>query len=143
MGLKQLVYDFAEEGLAKPEFASRPENLRMLKLAAAKSLDGFHTALTSPNAPLTWENRVILLGAAAKSERVTYKFPQNMDVVGFHPVLTDLGSIAPTFIPGNILPSMKDLDVLIDINNENILTSLEGLSSPVAGATRGGTFVSL
>lgn len=143
MALSQDVEDFVSEALDKPDFAVRPENLRALRQKARESLQGMHTSLNAPNAPYSWENRVILPVAAALSERIAYKFPQNMDVVGFNPVLTDLGVIAPTFVPGNIMPSVNDFDVAIDINNENLLTNLEGVTSPVAGATRGGTFISL
>lgn len=143
MGLSQDVEDFVSESLDKPDFAVRPENLRALREKARRSLQGMHTALNAPNAPYSWENRVIMPVAAALSERIAYKFPQNMDVVGFNPVLTDLGVVAPSFVPGNVMPSLADFDVAIDINNENLLTNLEGVTSPVAGATRGGTFISL
>lgn len=137
------VESFVSEALDKPDFAVRPENLRALRNKARSSLQGMHTALVSPNAPYSWENRVIIPSAAALSERIAFKFPQNMDVVGFNPVLTDLGVVAPTFVPPNVLPGLDAFDVAIDINNENVLTNLEGVTSPVAGATRGGTFISL
>lgn len=143
MNLPTAVLSFLQRTGAHPELATNPEERAMLKNAALKSLDGMHTALTSPNAPYNWENRVILLSAAPQSNRITFKFPQNMDVVGFNPVLCDLGVIAPSFVPPNVLPSLSDLDVSIDINNENVLTNLSGVSSSVVGASLDGTFISL
>jgi hypothetical protein len=144
MALSADVEDFVSEALDKPDFAVRPENLRALRNKARASLQGMHTALVSPNAPYSWENRVIVPSAAAAglSERIAYKFPQNMDVVGFNPILTDLGVVAPSFVPGNIMSALTDWDVAIDINNENLLTNLEGVSTSVGG-TRGGNFISL
>lgn len=142
MALSADVEDFVSEALDKPDFAVRPENLRALRNKARASLQGMHTALVAPNSPYSWENRVIVPVAAGLAERIAYKFPQNMDVVGFNPVLTDLGVVAPSFVPGNVLSSQNDWDVAIDINNENILTNLEGVSTSVGG-TRGGQFISL
>ena len=143
MSLSQHVIDFVQRVREKPATGVDPAELAALRKAADEDLDGFHTALTAPNAPYSWENRVILLGAQALSERINFPFPQNMNLTGMNPTLVDLGVVAPTFVPGNVLPGLNDIDCQVDINNENFLTSLEGISSPVAGATRGGTFVTL
>jgi hypothetical protein len=143
VSLSQRVIEFAQRALDKPGVAVDPAELNALRRSAHSSIETFHTALNAPNAPYSWENRVLLLGATAVSNRVSFPFPQKMDITGMNPVLTDLGIIAPTFVPGNVLPSADDLDVQIDINNENTITSLRGVTTPIAGAPPDGTFITL
>jgi hypothetical protein len=137
--LRSAVLDFVNFARNMPGRASAPEELGALEKAAYNSADGMFAAEHAPIAPMTWEERVILLGSSLGSERVAFKFPYPMEVVGMFPTL----SIVLPVSGGLIVPTTADIDVSIDLNNSNTLTTLEGISSSAPGATRGGTFVSL
>jgi len=141
---REAILAFVQEAQDHPDKAVDRERLEALRQAALDDAAGMTGALIAPNAPQSWENRLaIMLGSlAGESDRMVFPFPQGMDVMGFHPVLNDLGVVAPSFIPGNILPSLRDIDVKIDVNQENTITSLEGQATSVA-TNRGGTFISL
>jgi len=137
--LRRAVLDFVDMARNMPGRASSPEELNHLKDAAYGSADGMFAAEHAPIASMTWEERVIMRGADLVSERVAFKFPYAMEVVGMFPTLELVQPVAG----GVIIPTTSSLDVSIDINNNNFITTLEGLSTSAPGATRGGTFVTL
>jgi hypothetical protein len=137
--LRARVLDFINFARNMPGRASAPEELNMLENAAYNSADGMFAAEHAPIAPMTWEERVILTGAALVSERVAFKFPYAMEIVGLFPTL----SIVLPVAGGATVPTTSDIDISIDINNSNTITTLEGISTSAPGATRGGTFVTL
>lgn len=137
--LRARILDFVNFARNMPGRASAPEELQALEKAAYDSADGMFAAEHAPIAPMTWEERVILLGADLISERVAFKFPYAMEVVGMFPTL----SIVLPVAGGLVVPTTSDIDVSIDINNSNTITTLEGISTSAPGATRGGTFVTL
>jgi hypothetical protein len=137
--LRSRILDFVHFARSSPGRASAPEELAALEKAAYDSADGMFAAEHAPIAPMTWSERVILRGADEVSERVSFKFPYAMEIVGFFPTLALVLPVSG----GTVIPTTSDIDVSIDLNNSNTLTSLAGISTSAPGATRGGTFVPL
>jgi hypothetical protein len=137
--LRARILDFVNFARNMPGRASAPEELNALEKAAYNSADGMFAAEHAPIAPMTWEERVILLGSSLISERVSFKFPYAMEVVGMFPTL----SLVQPLSGGAVVPTTADIDISIDLNNNNFLSALDGISTSAPGATRGGTFVTL
>lgn len=138
MSIRSLVLDYLSRASRSPRIASDQAEIESMRRLVLEDPTGGFGALVAPIAPMTWEQRVLLLGANAQSERIAFRMPYAMEIVGMMGILESTG--APG---GAIVPTLNSVDVQIDINNQNFATSLEGVSTSVPGATRGGSFVSL
>lgn len=138
MSIRSMVLEFLGRAQRSPRIATDPAEIEALRRRVLEDPSGGFGALVAPIAPMTWEQRVLLTGAAPQSERIPFKFPYAMEIVGMMGILESTG--APG---GAVLPTLNSVDVQIDVNNQNFATSLEGVSTSVPGATRGGSFVSL
>lgn len=137
MSFRGRVIEFVNRALVRPALGSDPAELEELKEAARRSWDGAFAAEHAPIAPLSWEERVLLSGDGNPSERVAFKFPQAMEVVGIF-------AFVETVTNGQlVIPTMTSIDVYLDINNQNNLTQLDGVTTSAPGASRGGNFVTL
>jgi hypothetical protein len=139
MSLISRVIEYVNRVNRNPTLGSDPGELDALMRAARSDEGDSFSVLASGKAPLSWEERVILLSGDGSSERVAFKFPYAMEVVGMFPVIEP---ILPAQV-GLVAPSIMSVDVQIDINNQNMITNLEGVSTTAAGANRGGNFVTL
>lgn len=132
------VRDWVADMKLRPADAAKPENLEALLRAADVSWDGSFVANHSPVAPLTWEEQALLHFDDVESERTKFNFPYRMEVVGMRPSL----SVIQPITTGMIVPTLDDIQVAIDINEAEHLTSLDGQAT-TASTKRGGNFVSL
>jgi hypothetical protein len=137
MSFRGEVIAWARAVLIRPALGSDPAELNQLIEDAKRSWDGAFGAEHAPIAPLSWEERVLLSGDGNPSERVAFKFPQAMEIVGMF-------AFVETVTNGNlVVPTTTSIDVYLDINNQNNLTQLDGVTTSAPGATRGGNFVTL
>jgi len=137
-GLRDTVLAAASLAATNPIAANNPDVWRSLRLAALNSFEEGFTALTAPNSPWTWEQRIVLRGSQADSGRQTFRFPYAVDIVGLNPVIV---SILPLADPPVVNATIADIDVQIDLNNQNKLTNSNGVTTP--GGTGASSFVSL
>lgn len=82
----------------------------------------------------TWEARTVLRYAAGVSETIKIPFSYKCLIVGMYPSLIALGG-------SGVAPTLDQLDVSLDLNSGNFLTSASGQSA-IAG-DRDGSFVTL
>ena len=139
MSLKAKILDFIATAKRSAGYASDPAVLRALEQGVLADWDNGWVTQVAPNAPLTWELGVQLLGSEQTSERQILRLPMACEIVGFFPtieVLTTGGAITPT---------ISSIDVAIDVNNEEYKTNAQGSVLPpsAGGQTKDGTFVSL
>jgi hypothetical protein len=139
MSLREIILEHVNRVSRNPAAGSDPGELEWLSRMAREDESESFSVLCSGKAPLSWEERVLMLSADTQSERVAFKFPYAMEVVGMFPVISRVLPVGG----GLVVPTEMDIDVQIDINNQNMLTNLEGVSTAAAGATRGGNFVTL
>lgn len=135
--LSDQVLAFLAKARQSPAFASDPVLLDALETAARNSNDGAVAALHAPVASETWEARATMRGAQQTSERVPMRIPYESIIVGFYPSVISLGGE-----PGPLKATADDIDVAIDIDNKEVITSAQGVTVP--GTTgRDGSFVTL
>jgi len=137
MSFRGQMIAWARAVLVRPALGSDPAELNEIIEAAKRSWDGAFAAEHAPIAPLSWEERVLLSGDGNPSERVAFKFPQSMEIVGMFTFVEVVGTSQL------MVPTLTSIDVAIDINNQNNLTQLDGVTTAAPGATRGGNFVTL
>lgn len=137
--LREMLADFLDLAARRPAEASDPSNLKTLRKALVRSLDGSVSALTSPNAPETSEIGTILLGANPQSVREPMRIPNPTELVGFCPHLV----VLPTGPVGAIAPTLSDLSISIDLNNKSYFTAAYGTTTTTPLTGRDGTFVTL
>lgn len=118
----------------RPSDAGDPTLLNILEKKAKEAFEGV-VALTAPASPMTWETVQLLTGGVQQTNRQSFRFPRPVEIVGFHPTLVILAT------GGAITPSLDTVAVQIDTDNQNYLTSGEGLSTPAGG--KAGAFVTL
>lgn len=136
--LRNDLLDWLARVRQKPVLASDPGELAMLQRKANDDWGGTFAANNSAIAPYTWEQRVVLLGANAISQRIPFRLPFAVEIVGLIPTIEDVQVAA-----GAIVPSLNSIDVQIDLNSNEYLTTANGVSTSAAGAPAGGTFVTL
>lgn len=138
-GLRDTVLAAAQMAAANPVAANNPDVWRSLRNAALNSFEEGFTALTSPNSPYTWEQRIILRGTQPDSGRQAFRFPFAVDIVGFVPRIV---SILP--LNGALLTAtLDDVDVQIDLNNQNKITNSNGVTTPAGQGVTSSSFVNL
>jgi hypothetical protein len=144
MSLRFKVLSFIDAARRNPAQASNAEWLNTLEADAFSTLDGAYYAECAPVAPFTWEQRVILLGSDIRSERMPFRFPYAVQILGFRSVVAPLQPANPSGAtdPSSITGLGTDIvDVLVDVNEENNLTSGNGITTP--GGPNNGNFVTL
>lgn len=139
MGLLRFdVLEWISRVRQKPVLASDPDELRMLEQKARADWGGSFAAQNSAIAPYTWEQRIILPAATAQTTRINFRLPFAVEIVGFIPTLEDTQVAA-----GGIIPSLNSVDVQIDLNSNEFLTTANGVTTTAAPGQLGGTFVTL
>lgn len=136
--LAEEILAYLAKARQSPAFASDPVLLDSLEKSARNSMEGAVAALHAPVASDTWESRAILMSDAQQSERVPVRIPYESVIVGLYPSVLPVSSENYT----RAYPSLNDIDVSIDIDNKETLTSAQGVTVP-GSTVRDGTFVSL
>ena len=131
------MISFATRALADPSWASNPTVLKGLLKRAQESFEGAFGVLAAPMADLTWEIRMSLAGDTLQTNRTPLIYPRPCEIVGMLPIV-----VPTTATVGLITPTINDVDVQIDVNSEEYLTSGQGISSPAATSSAG-AFVTL
>ena len=135
MALSYVALRFIDRVRKNPVEGSDPRLLDILEKAAIDAFEGI-VALTAPASPMTWECKVNMLGTVQESNRVQFRYPRPVEIVGFYPSLVVFGTNAAL-----VTPSTDSLDVSIDTDNQNYLTSGEGVSTSAGGTA--GPYVTL
>lgn len=133
MSLITTVLAYVDRARSRPAQASDPEELKALEHAARGSWGNSFAAMHAPVAEYTWETRALLPGASETSERATLVLSAlESEIVGFY--------VSLSFRPNasGERPTIDDIDVSIDYNDQNKLTS-----SQTTMSRRDGSFVSL
>lgn len=134
MGLAYEVLRYVDRAMKRPADAGDPRLLAQLEKYAREAFEGV-VALHAPASPMTWETVALFRGAAQQSVRSPFRFPRPVEIVGFFPTLQILTT------GGATSPSLDSLSVSIDTDNQNYLTSGDGISTPAGG--QAGPFVTL
>lgn len=134
MGLPYEVVRFADRALKDPSYASDPNILKKLLAWGKDAFEGI-VALHAPMAPLTWESNALLVPSQPQSNRVPFRFPWPVEIIGFYPTLMVYGSEEAT------APTLFDIRVQIDTDAQNYMTSGDGVATPAGGTV--GAFVTL
>lgn len=133
--LAEQVLSFLAKARQSPAFASDPSLLDALEKSARNSHDGAIAALHAPVASETWEARATMLGGQQTSDRVPMRIPYESVIVGFYPTVVPFGG-------AGVVPTLDDIDVAIDIDNKETITSAQGFTVP-GSTVRDGSFVTL
>lgn len=137
MSLRDRVQRFVAAVRGNPVLASDPAELRALEKAAETGLEEGYTTLTAPNATRTWEVKATLANNVAESNIARFVFPWRTNVVGLYP---SISVIRPAGGAPLVVPTLDDIEVMIDINNQARLTGNGNTSQVGAG---GNNFVTL
>jgi hypothetical protein len=135
MSLAYDVLRFVNRAFQSPADASDPTLLRRLQKSAEDAWEGI-VALHAPASPMTWEVRTNLASTVQRTNRISFRYPRPVEIVGFLPTLVVYGAQVAL-----LTPSTDDLMVAIDTDNQNYLTSGEGVSSNAGGTA--GPFITL
>ena len=135
MNLAYTVLRYINRARQRPSDAGDPGLLAILEKQATEAFEGI-VALTAPASPMTWEINVNMLGAVQTTNRVAFRFPRPVEITGFFPslVIAAAGGGATT-------PSTDVIAVQMDTDNQNYLTSADGVSTAAGG--KAGPFVTL
>jgi len=134
--LRRQVADFIARVRSRPVLGSDPAELEALTRAVREStMDGF-AAESAPVAPYRWEQRIQFLGSQLQSNREQFVFPFGVEVLGYIPTIVSLDTP-----PGALAPTIDDIDVAIDVNQQQYVTNANGVTTP--GGTQGGNFITL
>lgn len=134
MGIAYEVLRFVDRVRKQPADGSDPRLLSRLEKYANEAFEGM-VALTAPASPMTWETVTVMRGATQTTNRLGFRFPRPVEICGFHPTLVILTT------GGAISPSLDTIAVSIDTDNQNYLTSGDGVSTNAGGTA--GPFVTL
>jgi len=134
MSLPYDILQYVARVKREPASGSDPRLLDILERKAKEAFEGIVT-LTAPASPMTWEVNTVMLGAAQVTNRISFRFPRPVEIVGFFPTLVVLAT------GGTITPSTDVIAVQMDTDNQNYLTSGSGVSTNAGGAA--GPFVTL
>jgi hypothetical protein len=137
MSLAYEVLRFVDRATKRPADASDPRLLARLEAYARDAWEGI-VALHAPASPMTWEVVTVLRGAVQLSNRVSFRFPRPVEIVGFYPTIIPLATPTTT---GILTPTTNTIAVSMDTDNQNYLTSGDGISTPAGGTA--GPFVTL
>lgn len=126
MSLSYEVLRYVSRVERNPSDAGDPNLIGRLRKYAKQSWEGI-VALHAPASPMTWETRMIMRGSVQTSNRISFRYPRPVEIVGFLPTLITLTT------GGASTPNTDVLQVSIDTDNQNYLTSGEGVSSNAGG----------
>lgn len=126
MSLAYETLRFINRVRRQPSDGSDPNLLARLEKVAKQSWEGI-VALHAPASPMTWETRMIMRGAVQTSNRTPFTFPRPIEIVGFYPTIIVLAT------GGAVYPTTDVIQVSIDTDNQNYLTSGEGVSTNAGG----------
>ncbi len=135
MSLAYTALRYIDRVRKNPTDGSDPRLLEILEKAAINAFEGI-VALTAPASPMSWESSVNLLGTVQESNRISFRYPRPVEIVGFYPSIVVYGASGAL-----LTPSLDSIAVSIDTDNQNYLTSGEGVSSNAGGTA--GPFVTL
>jgi len=134
--LRLAVLEYVSRVKDSPSVGSDPAELNALVRAARNSADGSFATDAAPIAPYRWEQRFQMASAQAVTDRIPFTFPFGIEVLGFIPTICALANP-----PGLLVPTLNDIDISIDVNAQQFITSTQGVSTP--GGTQGGNFITL
>lgn len=118
-----------------PTLAGDPNYLARLRKYAKQAWEGI-VALHAPASPMTWQSNALMAGSVQTSNRVSFRYPRPVEIVGFYPV------IVPYDEDDDLLtPTTDALQIAIDTDNQAYMTSGDGVSTNAGG--NAGPFVSL
>jgi len=126
MSLAYETLRYINRARRNPADAGDPNLLARLEKYAKQAWEGI-VALHAPASPMTWETRMIMRGATQTSNRTPFTFPRPVEIVGFLPTLIQVTTGAL------ITPTTDVIQVSIDTDNQNYLTSGEGISTNAGG----------
>lgn len=135
MNLAYTVLRYIYRARQRPSDAGDPSLLAILEKQATEAFEGI-VALTAPASPMTWEINANMLGAVQTTNRVAFRFPRPVEIVGFYPTLTIAAAGG-----GPTSPSTDVIAVQMDTDNQNYLTSGDGISTAAGG--KAGPYVTL
>jgi len=140
MNLREILLGYVSRARTSPVVASDPGELGTLEKAALDNLDLGFATLAAPIAPWTYEVRTLLSALLPDTNRVSFKFPWMVNVVGMQATLSIVQPrvVAPATFPD---PTLNDIDCMVDLNNEAFLTGNDGLTTPAGQG--GNNFVTL
>jgi hypothetical protein len=136
MSLGYEVLRFVDRVAQDPSAGTDPRLLARLAKYAKEAFEGI-VALHAPASPMTWETRSILRGSTAQGPRVPFRFPRPVEIVGFFPSVIP---ILPASGGANV-PTTDSIACAIDTDNQNYMTSGDGISTNAGGTA--GPFVTL
>jgi hypothetical protein len=131
------VLGFVAAARRNPIDATSVDQLNALEATSLNDLSEGFTALTAPTTDKTWEVRTVLPGLSTDTGRITFDFPWAVDVCGMNPVVTPIRPIGA----GLAIPTTDDIDVQLDIDRVDNLTTADGIST--VGGNGGNNFVTL
>lgn len=134
MSLSYSVLRYVDAVLRDPTTGGDKNWLAKLSKQAKEAFEGI-VALHAPASPMTWETTLILRGTTQVSARNPFRFPRPVEIVGFYPSLVILTT------GGAITPSLDVIACQIDTDNQNYMTSGDGVSTNAGGTA--GPFVTL
>lgn len=137
MSLAYEIRRYVDRIRRQPSDGSDPRLLDRLEKMASEAIDGV-VALMAPSSPMTWESVSILRGAVQTGPRVAFRFPRPVEIVGYFPSLVVLNTPSTA---GIITPSLDTISCQIDTDNQNYMTSGDGVSTQAGG--QAGPFVTL
>jgi hypothetical protein len=136
MSLGYEVLRFVDRVRRAPADASDPRLLARLEKYAKEAFEGI-VALHAPASPMTWETVSILRGASTAGPRQPFRFPRPVEIVGFFPTVIPILPASG----GATVPTTDSIAVQIDTDNQNYITSGDGISTNAGGTA--GPFVTL
>jgi len=136
MSLGYEVLRFVDRVMQDPTAATDPRLLGRLQKYAREAFEGI-VALHAPASPMSWESVSILRGSTLQGPRNSFKFPRPVEIVGFFPTVIPILPASG----GGTVPTTDSIAVQIDTDNQNYITSGDGISTNVGGTA--GPFVTL
>ena len=136
MSLAYEILRFVDRARKQPADASDPRLLARLEKYAKEAFEGI-VALHAPASPMSWEVVSILRGSTPQGPRQPFRFPRPVEIVGFMPTVIPILPASG----GGTVPTSDSIAVQIDTDNQNYLTSGDGISTNAGGSA--GPFVTL
>jgi len=136
MSLGYEVLRYVDRIRRAPADGSDPRLLARLEKYAKEAFEGI-VALHAPASPMTWEVVSILRGSTLEGPRQPFRFPRPVEIVGFFPTVIPILPASG----GGTVPTADSIAVKIDTDNQNYITSGDGISTNVGGTA--GPFVTL
>lgn len=136
MSLGYEVLRFVDRVRKAPADGSDPRLLSRLEKYAKEVFEGI-VALHAPASPMTWEVVSILRGSTIAGPRQPFRFPRPVEIVGFFPTVIPILPASG----GATIPTTDSIACQIDTDNQNYITSGDGISTNAGGTA--GPFVTL